>query len=65
VKEVTDDRARGVWDRAKGVIKEKVGKITGDRSTEVSGKLDQAKGRVETKIGEAKDTIRHEDDRNR
>lgn len=62
---MTEDRARGVSDQAKGVIKEKVGKITGDRSTEVSGKLDQAKGKVETKIGEAKDTIRHEDDRNR
>ena len=62
---MTEDRARGVWDQAKGVIKEKVGKITGDRSTEVSGKLDRAKGKVETKIGEAKDTIRHEDDRNR
>jgi uncharacterized protein YjbJ (UPF0337 family) len=42
-----------------------VGKITGDRSTEVSGKLDQAKGKLERKIGDAKDTLRHEDDRNR
>jgi CsbD-like. len=65
VKEVTEDRTRGEWDQTKGVIKEKVGKITGDRSTEVSGKLDQVKGKLEKKIGEAKDTIRHEDVRNR
>jgi uncharacterized protein YjbJ (UPF0337 family) len=65
VNEVTEDRAQGEWDQAKGVIKEKAGKITGDRSTEVSGKLDQAKGKLEKKIGDAKDTIRREDDRNR
>lgn len=62
---MTEDRTRGAWDQTKGVIKEKLGKITGDRSTEMSGKFDQAKGKLEKKIGEAKDTIRHEDDRNR
>ena len=62
---MTEDRTQGEWDQAKGVVKEKVGKITGDRSTEVSGKLDQAKGKLEKKIGEAKDTIRHKVDRNR
>lgn len=58
---MTQDRAQGNWDEGKGVAKEKVGKVTGDRSTEVSGKLDQAKG----KIGEAKDSIRRKDDRRR
>jgi len=65
VNEVTEDRTRGALDETKGVIKEKVGKIAGDRSTEVSGKLDQAKGKLERKIGEAKDALRHEDDRDR
>jgi uncharacterized protein YjbJ (UPF0337 family) len=65
VQAVTQDRAQGKWDQAKGVAKEKVGKVTGDRSTEVSGKLDQAKGKIEGKIGEAKDSIRHKDDRRR
>jgi uncharacterized protein YjbJ (UPF0337 family) len=55
---VADDRVRGQLDETKGVIKEKVGKVTGDRSTEVSGKLDQAKGKVEKKIGQVKDKIR-------
>ncbi|MDQ6794329.1 MAG: CsbD family protein [Chloroflexota bacterium] len=62
---MTEDRTRGEWDQTKGVIKEKAGKITGDRSTEVSGKLDQAKGKLEKKIGEVKDRKRHEDARNR
>jgi len=65
VKEMTEDRARGTWDEAKGAIKEKAGKISGDRSTEVSGKLDQTKGKLESKIGQAKEAIRHEDDRAR
>ena len=62
---MTEDRAHGALDQTKGVIKEKVGKVTGDRSTEVSGKLDQAKGKVESKIGDAKDTIQRETDRDR
>jgi CsbD-like. len=40
---------------------ETVGKVTGDRSTEVSGKLDQAKGKVEKKIGDAKDAVSGKD----
>ena len=55
---MADDRMRGQLDETKGVIKEKAGKITGDRSTEVSGKLDQVKGKLEKKIGVAKDKIR-------
>jgi len=55
---MADDRIRGQLDETKGVLKEKVGKVTGDRSTEVSGKLDQVKGKVEKKIGEAKGKIR-------
>lgn len=62
---MTEDRMRGRRDKVKGVIKEKAGKITGDRSTEVSGKLDQAKGKLEMKLGDAKDALRHEGDRDR
>jgi uncharacterized protein YjbJ (UPF0337 family) len=55
----------GTWDETKGVLKEKVGKITGDRSTEVSGKLDQAKGKLEKKVGEAQSAVRAEVNRKR
>jgi uncharacterized protein YjbJ (UPF0337 family) len=65
VQAVTHDRAQGKWDQAKGVAKEQVGKVTRDRSTELSGKIDQAKGKIEGKIGEAKDPIRRNDDRRR
>ena len=58
---MTDEHIEGAMDQTKGIWKETSGKITGDRSTEVSGKLDQAKGKVEEKIGDAKDAIRRED----
>jgi len=63
VQAVTQDRAKGKWDQAKGVAKEKVGKVTGDRSTELSGKIDQAKGKIEGTMGGAKDAVRRKDDR--
>ena len=62
---MTEDRLRGTGDEVKGTIKEGAGKVAGDRSTELSGKLDRAKGKVEGKIGEAKDVIRRERPRSR
>ena len=41
----------------------KAGRVAGDRSTEISGKLDQVKGRVETNVGKAKQAVRREADR--
>jgi uncharacterized protein YjbJ (UPF0337 family) len=55
---------KGRWDETKGVVKQKVGKISGDRSTELSGKVDQVKGKLERQIGRAKDWIRHAGDLN-
>ena len=52
------DRVRGQLDETKGIIKEKLGKVSGDRSTEVSGKVDQVKGKVEKKVGEVKGKVR-------
>jgi uncharacterized protein YjbJ (UPF0337 family) len=53
----------GTLDETKGVIKEKVGKVTGDRRTEVAGKLDQVKGKLETTVGNARDKIGRKLDR--
>jgi len=58
VKEVDKGRIKGEFDETKGVIKENVGKVTGNRKTQVSGKLDQAKGAIEKGIGKAKDSLR-------
>lgn len=58
---MNDERARGKLDQAKGGAKEGIGKLTGDRSTELSGKVDKLKGRAEEKLGDAKDTARRTD----
>ncbi len=42
----------GEMDKAKGAVKEGVGKVTGDKRTETEGKTDRAKG-------EAKDAAHH------
>jgi len=52
-------------DQAKGEVKEGVGKLTGDRETEASGKLDQAKGKFEDKVGQAKESMKESTDRGR
>ena len=54
---MSQDRAQGTFNRGKGLVKEKLGKLVGDRSTEWSGKADQAKGKVQETIGHAKDEV--------
>ena len=59
------DHAEGTFNQGKGKVKEQVGRLLGDRSTEWSGKLDQVKGKVQEKLGEARDTRRFADGRTR
>ena len=49
------DKAEGAWDNAKGKVKEKVGEVTGDESTEAEGKTDQVKGKMEGAKGDVKE----------
>jgi uncharacterized protein YjbJ (UPF0337 family) len=51
----TTDKAEGAWDKAKGNVKEVVGKATDDRDLEAEGRGDQVKGGVEEAKGELKD----------
>lgn len=44
--------------QGKGKVEEELGRVLGDRSMEWSGKLDQVKGKVQEKIGEAKQDTR-------
>jgi len=47
----------GTFDKIKGSINETVGKITGDKELEGKGKGQQARGEVEEKVNQAKDTF--------
>lgn len=62
---MTQDRAKGKFNQGKGKVKEQLGKVLGDRSTEWSGRLDQVKGKVQEKVGEAEDTGPFDDGRTR
>ncbi|WP_027797739.1 CsbD family protein [Paraburkholderia acidipaludis] len=53
-----NDRIKGAAKEIKGSIKEATGKITGNRETELEGKVEKATGTVQRNIGEAKDKVR-------
>jgi uncharacterized protein YjbJ (UPF0337 family) len=53
-----EDRVEGGAKRAKGSVKETIGKVTGNDRTEAEGRADKAEGQVQGKVDQAKDTIR-------
>lgn len=50
-----EDKVQGEKDEIEGKAKEVIGELGGDRGTEADGKLQQVKGGVEKKIGDAKE----------
>jgi uncharacterized protein YjbJ (UPF0337 family) len=55
---VDKDRIEGAADKAKGSIKEGIGKMTGDQKLQAEGATDKAKGAGKSAVGGVKDTIR-------
>lgn len=55
---VDKNRVEGALDKAKGAVKEGVGKLTGDEKLKAEGTADKAKGGAESAVGGAKDTVR-------
>jgi uncharacterized protein YjbJ (UPF0337 family) len=49
------EHVKGAADKVVGKIKEVAGHMTGDRKLETEGKIDQAKGAIRHKVGDAKD----------
>jgi len=52
------DRIAGAAQKAKGSVKDAVGKATGDSKLRAEGKADKAAGTVRNAIGGAKDAVR-------
>ena len=52
-----DDRVRGTANNLGGKIKEGLGKLTGDKSLESEGHMDQAKGKAQQALGDVKDAL--------
>lgn len=52
------DEVAGVGKQAKGAIKDAVGGLTGNEKLQAEGKADKIVGKVQQKVGEAKDATR-------
>ena len=52
------DRVDGAVEKAKGTVKEMVGKVTGDTKTQAEGKTQKAAGTVQNTVGGVKDALR-------
>jgi uncharacterized protein YjbJ (UPF0337 family) len=52
------DRIKGSAQRAKGAVKEIVGKVAGDAKLEAEGKSEKIAGRVQNAVGGLKDKLR-------
>ena len=55
---VDQNRIEGALDKAKGAIKEGVGKLTGDEKLQAEGAADKAKGAAKSTVGGAADAVR-------
>ncbi|MDA8435930.1 MAG: CsbD family protein [Actinomycetales bacterium] len=54
----TDDKVRNAAEKAKGAVKETTGKVTGDRSLEAEGRIDQSKADLKQAGEKVKDSLR-------
>lgn len=53
-------QVKGVTNQVTGEVKEQVGKLTGDRSTEVRGHAREVKGKLQKDMGDAQEAVRHD-----
>jgi len=58
MKNSNQDKRKGSWNRAKGNVKESVGKLVGNQKLEAEGNDDQLKGQVQSALGNAKDAVK-------
>ena len=52
------EHIKGAADKAKGAVKDTVGKVTGDTKMQAEGKVDKAKGTARNVAGDVKDAAR-------
>ncbi|MCE6952640.1 CsbD family protein [Cereibacter sphaeroides] len=52
------NRIKGTAKQVAGTVKEQIGKLTGNESLEVEGKVEQAEGAVQKAVGKASDDLR-------
>ncbi len=52
------DRVAGSAKKAKGSVKEAIGKVTGDSKTQAEGTAEKTAGQTQNAVGGIKDTVR-------
>lgn len=52
------DQVKGVGKQISGEVKQQVGKMTGDTSTRVRGHAQEAEGKLQKGLGDAKEAVR-------
>jgi uncharacterized protein YjbJ (UPF0337 family) len=57
MKTSTKDKIKGSFHEAKGTIKKEVGQITNDRTLRAEGTAEKKAGKVQQRMGQAKDTV--------
>jgi uncharacterized protein YjbJ (UPF0337 family) len=60
---VTDLRAKGATNKAKGQVEEGLGKLTGDRHEESKGKVKQVQGSAQQSVADIQDAARRSSNR--
>jgi len=55
---MTDEHVRGTITKARGKLEETVGKLTGDRREEATGKVRQVQGDAQESLGDLQDAVR-------
>ncbi|WP_168790202.1 CsbD family protein [Paraburkholderia aromaticivorans] len=53
------NRVEGAAKQFKGSVKEAIGRLTGNRTTQVKGAAEKLAGKVQSKVGEAADAVRN------
>jgi uncharacterized protein YjbJ (UPF0337 family) len=56
--QVEKERIEGSAQQAKGLVKEAIGKLTGDAKLEAEGKADKAAGKLQNAVGGQLDALR-------
>jgi uncharacterized protein YjbJ (UPF0337 family) len=52
------DQVKGMGKQIKGEVQQKVGKLTGDTGTRIRGHATEAEGKLQKKVGDAKEVVR-------
>ena len=53
------EHVKGTAKKVTGEIKDKAGKLTGDKDLQAEGKMDKAEGSAHKVVGDIKDAVKH------